>query len=542
VALPVGATIAGFRVLRLLGEGGMGAVYLVQHPDLPRQDVLKVMHGGLAQQPALRARFEHEAQLAAALNHPNIVQVFDRGIDGDALWIRMQYVEGTDAARALVDGPLDPERVLHIVRSVGSALDYAHRAGLLHRDVKPANILLAPGEHADDPEHVLLTDFGIAKAMDVEVRLTGTGQPFLTPGYSAPERFGTEEVDRRVDVYSLGCVLFELLTGRLPFPYESFLALLRAHDQEPVPDIHELRPDVPAGVSDVIRTALAKDRDERYPTCRALVEAYAAALHAPRPAEPAPARGPEPDPAPPTERGHVGHPAGPHRVTVLVSHDGGRSMTVAGVTDTARLGGDDRRRVETLVQEACAARERMPAAEPVPPGSALAELAIEHTGGTERIRFVVGGSHHPPEWDRLAERASGPEGVYRLRATGRPTPTAALEPAGGVAPPKPRRPRRLWVVLALLLALGTGGVITYSWISTQYYVGSTADGGPGSQVAIFQGVDGFLGLFAVHLSVEETGIPLDSLPPIDRARVRDGIDADDRADARRIVDIIGNRE
>ena len=277
--LPAGAVIAGYRVVRLLGEGGMGAVYLVAHPDLPRQDVLKVMHGAMAHQAGLRARFEHEARLAAALNHPNIVQVFDRGVTDDGqLWIRMQYVEGTDAAQALAAGPMQPRRVLHIVRSIGSALDYAHRAGLLHRDVKPANILLTPGGHADDPEHVMLTDFGIAKAMDTDVRLTGTGQAFLTPAYSAPERFGTAPIDSRIDVYALGCVAFELLTGRLPYPHHDFLVLMAAHDREPVPDVRELRPELPVGVTEVLRTAMAKDREQRYPTCRAFAEDLAAAL------------------------------------------------------------------------------------------------------------------------------------------------------------------------------------------------------------------------------------------------------------------------
>jgi ABC-type branched-subunit amino acid transport system substrate-binding protein len=410
VALPVGATIAGFRVLRSLGEGGMGAVYLVQHPDLPRQDVLKVMHGGLAQQPALRARFEHEARLAAGLNHPNIVQVFDRGIDGDLLWIRMQYVEGTDAARALADGPMHRERVLSIVRAVGSALDYAHRAGLLHRDVKPANILLAPGAHSGDAEHVMLTDFGIAKAMDVDVRLTGTGQAFLTPGYSAPERFGTGDIDQRIDVYSLGCVLFELLTGRLPFPYDSYLALIRAHDQEPVPDIRDVRPDLPPGVTEVIRTALAKDREDRYPTCRALAEAYAAALHEARPAPPAPPP-PEPvphapEPAPPTQRWPVGQPSGPHRITVRVASPWGES--VAGTADTATLTAGERRRIEGLVHEACRARAGMRDAPP-PPGAAAVEIVIDHPVGSERIRYAPGAAH-PPEWDRLVESVTGPAG------------------------------------------------------------------------------------------------------------------------------------
>ncbi len=276
--LPPGATIAGFRVLRLLGEGGMGAVYLVQHPDLPRKDVLKVLHGGMAHQPALRERFEHEARLAAGLNHPNIVQVFDRGLTDDQLWIRMQYVEGTDAQEALAAGPMDPRRVLHIIRSVGSALDYAHRAGLLHRDVKPANILLAAAGHADDAEHVMLTDFGIAKAMDTDVRLTGTGQAFLTPAYSAPERFGTAPIDSRVDVYSLGCVAFELLTGQLPYPHADFLVLMAAHDREAVPDVRALRPELPPGVTRVLRTAMAKDREERYPSCRAFAEALESAL------------------------------------------------------------------------------------------------------------------------------------------------------------------------------------------------------------------------------------------------------------------------
>ena len=245
--LPPGAVIAGYRVVRLLGEGGMGAVYLVQHPDLPRQDVLKVMHGGMARHAALRARFEHEATLAAGLNHPNIVQVFDRGVtDDDQLWIRMQYVEGTDAAEALAAGPMQPGRVVNIVRSVGSALDYAHRAGLLHRDVKPANILLTPAGHADDAEHVMLADFGIAKAMDTDVQVhhqrAGAAHTGVELG-SRAVRDGTDRLPGR----RLRPRLRRLRgrqTGRLPYPHHDFLVLMAAHDREPVPDVRDLRPEL----------------------------------------------------------------------------------------------------------------------------------------------------------------------------------------------------------------------------------------------------------------------------------------------------------
>ena len=201
---------------------------------------------------------------------------------------------------------------LNIVRSVGSALDYAHRAGLLHRDVKPANILLTPAGHADDAEHVMLADFGIAKAMDTDVQLTISGQALLTPAYSAPERFGTAPIDSRVDVYALGCAAFELLTGRLPYPHHDFLVLMAAHDREPVPDVRDLRPELPTGLTEVLRTAMAKDREQRYPTCRAFAGDLGAALQR-RDVPPAPL--PPPPPSAPRTVQHTAPGSGPRKPT-----------------------------------------------------------------------------------------------------------------------------------------------------------------------------------------------------------------------------------
>ncbi|MGY1811918.1 protein kinase domain-containing protein [Blastococcus sp. SYSU D00820] len=437
MTLPVGATVAGYTVLRLLGQGGMGAVYLVQHPSLPRRDVLKLLHGAMAASPSFRARFQHEARLAAGLDHPNIVQVYDQGAEGPDLWIRMQYVDGSDAAAAVAQGPLEPLRALHVVRSVAAALDHAHARGLLHRDVKPANILLAPGHAPGEPERVLLTDFGIAKALDEDVALTGTGQSFLSPAYAAPERFGSGPVDARVDVYALGCVLYELLTGSVPFPRTSLLASVTAHLGEPPPDPRALRPGLPAGVTDVVATAMAKEPGDRYASCGVLAEALTTALRPLLPSAEDPGR----------TRVTGGHPPGPHRVAVR-ARAGSRPWTTVGGVDTATLPADRRTVVETAVQQAVAARERPSGPEVPGPGAVSVEVDVEHPGGGERFGWVHRGPAHPPEWDRVVAAVLGGDADTRLDAAG----------ADGGRGRGPLRPRV--VLAAAVAALAVAGATT----------------------------------------------------------------------------------
>ncbi|GAF45481.1 serine/threonine-protein kinase PknD [Rhodococcus wratislaviensis] len=274
--LEPGEVFAGYTIQRVLGVGGMGAVYLARDPHLPRNTALKLLDRSLTADDCFRSRFELEADHVARLEHPNIVSVFDRGREGHQHWIAMQYVAGTDAAAALNEGPMDPRRAVHIIAETAKALDYAHENGVLHRDVKPANILLGTSG-AEQPERVLLTDFGIAKALDETQHLTRTGSLVATLQYSAPEVFTDIPLDPRADVYALGCTLFCLLTGRPPFT-GSTQEVLRGHLSAPVPRISTVRGDLPPAMDDIVSAALTKRREDRLPTCRALAKGVQQAL------------------------------------------------------------------------------------------------------------------------------------------------------------------------------------------------------------------------------------------------------------------------
>ncbi|MFD6221278.1 serine/threonine-protein kinase [Nocardia asteroides] len=273
-----GATLAGYRIERRLGGGGMGAVYLARHPRLPRRDAVKVLDARLAVEPTFRARFEREADLAARLRHPNIVQIFDRGVDGDRLWIAMQFVDGQDAAQLLRQGlaVLTPERAVRIVTEAAAGLDYAHRQGLLHRDIKPANLLIARAD--DGTDEVLVTDFGIARSMGETTSLTSAGSVLGTLAYAAPEQLEGDPLDVRTDVYALGGTLYELLTGFVPFRRDSPASLISAHLIEPPPRPSAANPALPPALDAVIARAMAKRPDDRFATCGELADAAVAAL------------------------------------------------------------------------------------------------------------------------------------------------------------------------------------------------------------------------------------------------------------------------
>ncbi|WP_227998583.1 serine/threonine-protein kinase [Nocardia australiensis] len=281
MALRPGAIVGGYRVLQVLGAGGMGTVYLAQNPILPRRDALKVLSADLSTDDEYRARFEREANLAAGLDHPNIVAVYNRGEETGQLWIAMQYVEGTDAAEEAKKGPtaMTPQRALRIVSEVGKGLDYAHRRGLLHRDVKPANFLIQVVDADDDEERILLTDFGVAKSSDDGQDLTATGNFMATVAYASPEQLVGTSLDHRTDIYSLGCSLFKLLTGQNPYPSTLPAVVMMGHLHEPPPKLSAIRPGLPAALDGVIEKVMAKDPADRYNTCREFVQAAEAALH-----------------------------------------------------------------------------------------------------------------------------------------------------------------------------------------------------------------------------------------------------------------------
>jgi serine/threonine protein kinase/Cu/Zn superoxide dismutase len=274
-ALEPGSVFAGYRVESVLDRGGMGVVYKAIDPDLDRPVALKIIAPEYTQNTTAVARFKAECRLAASLEHPNIVPIHRGGDFEGVLYLAMRFVPGTNLRHVIDRGPMDLRAVARIVAQVGSALDAAHDRGLVHRDVKPANILVtAPGAH----EQVYLTDFGLTKRLGSVGALTRTGGWVGTPDYVAPEQIQGHNVDRRADVYSLGCVLFEMLTGRVAYVKDSDMAKLWAHVTDPPPLPRTERPELVEAFDDIVSRATAKDPEDRYPTAGALSAAVGRAV------------------------------------------------------------------------------------------------------------------------------------------------------------------------------------------------------------------------------------------------------------------------
>ena len=269
----VGSDLAGYRIESLLGWGGMSVVYLAEDLRLKRKVALKLLEAGLARDASFRDRFLYESELAASIDHPNIVPIYEAGRTEDLLYIAMRYVEGGDLNERLHRGRLDPADAIGILVQIASALDAAHARGLVHRDVKPSNVLLDTGTRPDGSDHVYLADFGITKRVSEEAEVGDGGRLLGTIDYVAPEQIAGEEIDGRTDVYSLGCVLYECLIGEPPFRRDSDVAVVFAHleAEPPAPSAH--RPELPAALDAVIARALAKEPEQRYPSCREFARA-----------------------------------------------------------------------------------------------------------------------------------------------------------------------------------------------------------------------------------------------------------------------------
>ncbi|MGZ9825853.1 serine/threonine-protein kinase [Tsukamurella ocularis] len=271
-------------MVRQLGAGGMGQVFLVEHPRLPRQDALKLLDSGVSRNDDFKVRFQREADLLAQLSHPNIVTLHDRGEFEDRLWITMEYVDGTDASELVkVDGPLDPDLAIQLTGGAGAALDYAWRKQrITHRDVKPANILVGidGADGAPQIESIKLADFGIAKAAGEATSLTSTGITVGTMQYISPEAIEGEGLDNRADVYSLGCTAFHLLTGRPPYTGTSITALMNAHLTQAPPRMSDVAPRLPDSFDAVFAKVLAKTPGDRFQSCAEFVAALQEAAEA----------------------------------------------------------------------------------------------------------------------------------------------------------------------------------------------------------------------------------------------------------------------
>ena len=268
----VGTELAGYRIESLLGWGGMGVVYLAEDLRLKRRVALKLLAASLAGDGSFRDRFIRESELAASIDHPNIIPIYEAGTTEDLLFIAMRYVEG-DLNERLRDGRLDPAEAIGILAQLASALDAAHTRGLVHRDVKPSNVLLDAGARPDGSDHVYLADFGLTRLVSEETGIGEDGNLMGTIDYVAPEQIAGEEIDLRADVYSLGCVFYECLIGQPPFRRDSELAVVFAHleTESPAPSVE--RPELPTALDAVIARALAKEPEKRYPSCREFARA-----------------------------------------------------------------------------------------------------------------------------------------------------------------------------------------------------------------------------------------------------------------------------
>jgi DNA-binding beta-propeller fold protein YncE len=273
----IGTELAGYRIVALLGRGGTSVVYRAEQARPRRSVALKLLSPELAASPAFRRRFLREQDLAASIDHPNVLPVYAAGEADGVLWIAMRHVDGTDLRALLaLEGPLPPARAVAIVAQVANALDAAYARGLVHRDVKPGNILLA-GE-SDGVAHAYLADFGLTRQVDAPSGLTASGQMVGTVDYCAPEQVEGGSVDGRADQYALACVLFECLTGTVPFRRPTELATAWAHVHGRPPRRWEARPELPRAMEPVVARGLAKRPAERYPTCSGLATAAQDAL------------------------------------------------------------------------------------------------------------------------------------------------------------------------------------------------------------------------------------------------------------------------
>jgi serine/threonine-protein kinase len=278
----VGGVLSGrYMIERLIGEGGMGAVYQAEHTHMRKRMAVKVLHAEMSRLPEVVARFEREAMAAAHIEHPNVAAATDFGkLEDGSFFLVLEYVEGKSLRDFMAEGPAEVPRVLHIARQIASALGRAHALGIVHRDLKPENVMLVKRE--DDPDFVKVLDFGIAKVPMGEVAgeskgqvLTQLGMVYGTPEYMAPEQALGQPVDARADLYALGVIVFEMLTGSRPYDHSSKVTLLGMHVTAPIPKMRERAPtaNVPVAMDDLVTRLLAKDAAARFADARELIEA-----------------------------------------------------------------------------------------------------------------------------------------------------------------------------------------------------------------------------------------------------------------------------
>ena len=367
--LAPGDEIGGYQIESIAGRGGMGLVYRASQRRPERTVALKVVVPELAADPAFRARFEHESNVAAQIEHPNVIPVYEVGEEDGLLYITMRFVHGVDLGGVLAEsGRLEPGRATRLVAQVGDAVEAAHARDLVHRDIKPGNVLVDPSDH------VYLTDFGLTKRADQSKGMTATGMFVGTVDYIAPEQIEGKQIDGRADIYSLGCVLFQLLSGSVPFPRESEIATIFAHVNDPPPRLQ----DVPEPLAEIVARAMAKRPEDRFQSAGEFARAALAAADGSDHDVPSEAPASDRAPAAPT----VTATEGAAKVTVVVVDD--HPFFRDGVTRALERNGQI-----AVVAEADNGREALEMIRREAPAVALVDYQMPEMDGIALLREIV---------------------------------------------------------------------------------------------------------------------------------------------------------
>jgi hypothetical protein len=430
----VGEEFAGYRIRSVLGRGGMSVVYQAENLRLGNVIALKVLAPELAADDVFRARFLEESRIAASLNHPNVIPIYDMGSQDGLLYIAMRYVSGTDLRQMLKKrGRLLPETALFLLAQAARALDAAHHRGLVHRDVKPGNLLIERGEEGD-PEHVYLADFGITKHMLSRTGLTSTGQFLGTVDYVAPEQIRGTTVLGQADQYSLGCVLYECLTRRVPFEKDLDAAVIWAQVEEMPTRPTVLRPDLPPEIDQVFVRVLSKQAGDRYQSCREFIDAASVALGTLGPGRQPTAYGAASGGPP------VGTPSG---------------IQAGPPTDRYSWNG---------------VAGQVPAADPVAPGSAAAASPSGPGPSWDGLPGADQYAHSQPGYGEPGAGQPGGTLTSHRRESGIAPPREPGRHAGAQPPPgRPRGPRWYrqprWLALLAVLILAVAGLGIWAGLS-----------------------------------------------------------------------------
>jgi serine/threonine-protein kinase len=562
--LRAGSRVAGYRLEAQVGAGGMAVVFRARDERLGRLVALKVLAPGLAADPAFRRRFIAESRAAAAVDDPCIIPIYEAGEADGALFIAMRFVRGGDL-RLLLDreGALAPGRAMGFISPVASALDAAHGAGLVHRDVKPANILVDARQ--DRPDHVYLSDFGVSKGAISSVSLTGAGHFLGTPDYSAPEQIQGRAVDGRTDQYALACVAYQLLTGARPFERDQGMAVLFAHLSEPPPSLGSRRPGLPGAADRVLSRALAKAPEKRYGSCAEFADALREALGL----APYNSRGPASasDHPQPETTSRSGFPASaavgngkaaiPTDLAAAATKDSGLG---SGPTDEAIPAAAAPARAASWPAGkpgrggesgslTGATRPDREAGEPIADGPASAANASDARLSADAVDLTRASARNigviiSATGRRLRSVSNLMSRFVRfvpLAAVSEKVTVGRTRPSHRARPERTARTRRRWPIvttsLVVLLAVVIGGGYA-GWrvIQDQYYVGADSKG----EVVIYRGVNQRIAGFSLSEPYQQTGILLSQVPVNYQQTLKAADAASSLTDARNIVGTVSN--